>query len=85
MFGASTSKPTEPTEAPKAIMQKKATFEDVAMLVLQRSKEKKILTEKEKAAIFRNKIEMLTSISVDEQDNKEAYLAMQAKKEQEEK
>lgn len=52
---------------------------------MRRNREKKILTENEKAEIFRNKIEKLTSISVDEQDNMEAYMQMQAKKEKNEK
>lgn len=50
---------------------------------MKKSKEKKILTEDEKAEIFKNKIEKLTTISVDEQDNMEAYMLMQAKKEKE--
>lgn len=48
--------------------------------MMRHMREKKVLTEDEKAEIFRNKIEKLTTISVDEQDNMEAYMQMQAKK-----
>lgn len=52
---------------------RKQTFEDVALLVYQHRKARKTLTEDEKAEIFRNKIEKLTNISVDEQENMAAF------------
>lgn len=55
---------------------KKNTFEDVALLIYQKKQRKQMLTEDEKAQVFRNKIEKLTNISVDEQENMQLYMEM---------
>ena len=48
----------------------------MALLIYQKKKEKKLLTEDQKAEIFKNKIEKLTNISVDEQENLQLYMEL---------
>ena len=66
MFGASTLTKTVGDKKASQDAKPKFAFTDIALLIYQKKKEKKILTEDEKAAIFKNKIEKLTTISVDE-------------------
>ena len=75
LFGASTALTAQEGMASR----RKQTFEDVALLIYQQKKGKRMLTEQEKAEIFRTKIEKLTNISVDEQENMQAYMELQAR------